>query len=340
MSAHKKALMTLALVTTTALLAASPTRSAEPELPRDGWVSWEVAAVEDAPFYCCFENWRPAANERKSCNLDGPRGGYGSRDNDGVTDSVKVYARLKGGKLEHLRALAAACPVETRTPIQQINLATDDSVRWLVAQTRQWEASGIKRESVGEHALAALAIHRGDLANQELASFARNSANGDVRKKAVFWSAVLRGAPGAELTRTMMFNDRDADFREHAAFAITLTKSPRIAADLIQLGNSDKVGDVRAKAWFWLAQTGATEAEAAIGAALRKDSDEDVREQAIFALSQLPDERATQALIAAAEDQSLSREQRKRAVFWLSQSESDSAQVYLEKVLTRSAARD
>ena len=65
-----------------------------------------------------------------------------------------------------------------------------------------------------------------------------------------------------------------------------------------------------------------------------RTADEHVREQAIFALSQLPDERATRALIAAAEDRSLSREQRKRAVFWLAQSESEAAQTYLEKVLT------
>ncbi len=58
-----------------------------------------------------------------------------------------------------------------------------------------------------------------------------------------------------------------------------------------------------------------------------------MREHAIFALSQLPDERATRALIAAAEDRSLSSEQRKRAVFWLAQSESQGAQTYLEKVL-------
>ncbi|HEV8331956.1 MAG TPA: HEAT repeat domain-containing protein, partial [Steroidobacteraceae bacterium] len=117
-------------------------------------------------------------------------------------------------------------------------------------------------------------------------------------------------------------------------FALGQSKSPRVAADLIKLGNTDQTGNVRAQAWFWLAQTGAPEAEKAIIAALKKDSDDDVRERAIFALSQLPDERSTRALIAAAEDQSLSREQRKRAVFWLAQSESDSALAYLERVLT------
>jgi len=58
-----------------------------------------------------------------------------------------------------------------------------------------------------------------------------------------------------------------------------------------------------------------------------------VREQAIFALSRLPGDRASRALITAAEDRALPREIRKRAVFWLSQSNSDAAQAYLEKVL-------
>jgi len=132
-----------------------------------------------------------------------------------------------------------------------------------------------------------------------------------------------------------MFDDKDAEVRQHAAFAMAQTKSPRVAPDLIRQGNTDKVGEVRAQAWFWLAQTGAAEAEQAISQALRKDADEHVREQAVFALSRLPDERAARALISTAEDQSLSREQRKRAVFWLAQAESGPAQAYLEKVLAR-----
>jgi HEAT repeat protein len=136
-----------------------------------------------------------------------------------------------------------------------------------------------------------------------------------------------------------MFGDREPDVRRHAAFAITESKSPRIAQDLIRLGNTDKNGEVRSQAWFWLAETGATESENAIGAALRKDADDHVREQAIFALSQLPGERGTRALIAVAEDRSLPGEPRKRALFWLAQSESEGARVYLEKMLAGNAGR-
>jgi hypothetical protein len=315
----------------------SPAYSAELALSRDGWTSWQVAAVDGAPAWCCWSNWHDREVSPMSCKLDGKPGGYGTRDRDATTETVKVYARTSGGKIDRLQVLSATCPVETNTPIHELgSVAAGDSARWLIARARQSGSDAVTHRPIGESALAALAMHRGDLARDALAEFARDS-HAETRKLAVFWLALLRGAEGAEITSSVMFNDKDAEVRKHAGFAMAQTKSPRAAPDLIRQGNGDAVGDVRAQAWFWLAQTGAAEAEQAIGQALRKDADEHVREQAVFALSQLPDERATRALIAVAEDQSVSREQRKRAVFWLSQSQSNSAQTYLEKVLARHA---
>jgi hypothetical protein len=314
----------------------SPTHSAELKLPSEGWASWEVAAVEGAPAWCCWSSWRSRDSSPVTCKLDEPEG-FGVGDRDTSTDAVRVYARVSGGKIDRLQALAASCPVETRTPIHELgSVSVADSAHWLIARVKQVGSDATKPRPIGESALAALAMHRGDLARDALAEFTRD-ARTETRKWAVFWLAMLRGAEGAEITSAVMFNDPDADVRKHAAFAMSQTKSPRAARELIRQGSTDKDGEVRAQAWFWLAQSGATEAEPAIAQALKKDADHDVREQAIFALSQLPGERGTRALIAAAEDQTLSREQRKRAVFWLSQSEADSAQAYLEKVLARNA---
>jgi hypothetical protein len=305
-------------------------RAAEIPLPKDGWVSWQVDAVENAPAWCCWSGWEDRA-EIKSCQLDGERLGFGPRDH-GTTDSVRVYARLAGGKVERLRALAAACPVEAKTPILKLdNVSTDDSARWLMDLTRQ--------DKVDNEVLAALAMHRGDFALDALRTMARDDARMEYRKQAIFWLAMLRGTAGADIAIVTMFNDKDPAMRKHAAFATAQSKSARVAENLIRQGNTDTDGDVRAQAWFWLAHSGAVNAEQAIGAALRKDPDDHVREQAVFALSQLPDERATRALIAAAEDRSLTREQRKRAVFWLAQSKSDEAQAYLQRVLTGSVTQ-
>jgi len=311
----------------------SQAHAAELKLPRDGWTSWQVDAVEGAPDMCCWSSWDDRDASRKACRLDDDRGNWGSRDH-ATADTVRVYARMAGGKIERLRALSATCPVETATPIQELgSVATDDSARWLTKLIKQDGTISTKRRDDGDDALAALAMHRGDVAHNALAAIARDDGGVETRKKAVFWLAHVRGVAGAEVATSVMFNDKDPELRQHAAFAITQSKSPRVAEDLIGLGNTDKDGEVRAQAWFWLAQTGAPVSEDAIVAALKKDNDDQVREQAIFALSQLPDERATRALIAVAEDRSLSSEQRKRAVFWLAQSESKGAQLYLEKVL-------
>jgi HEAT repeat protein len=267
--------------------------AAELTLPRDGWVSWQVAAVDGAPEWCCWSHSNNLRNApRTACKLDGKQDSWGNRD-DETTDQVRIYARTAGGKLDRLRVLSVTCPAEAATPIRDLGtVAENDSARWLVGLAQQ------KNENV----LTALAINRGDVARDALSDIARNDTRGETRQRAVFWLAQVRGQEGADITSSVMFGDRDPEVREHAAFALSQSEAPRAEADLTRLLNTDK--------------------------------DDEVREGAVFALSQLPDERAARALIATAENRSLARELRKKAVFWLSQSESDAAQKYLERVLT------
>lgn len=313
-------------------------RAAEPALPRDGWVSWEVATPEDTPFWCCWSSWDQRVASQKPCNIDERHSGYDTRHDGATTDAARVYARTTGGKLDRLQILAASCPVESKTPVHELtDVTTDDSVRWLAGQAKKGDVDSSREDSLVQQALAAMARHRGNAARDELTGFARNDPRVEARKAAVFWMAMARGNEGADIASSVMFADATPEVRKHAALAIAHNKSPRVAADLIRLGNTDQDGDVRAQAWFWLAQSERPEAEQAIAMAVRKDASAHVREQAVFALSRLPDDRAAKALIATAEDRTLSREQRKRAVFWLSQSKSDAAQAYLEKVLTVTA---
>lgn len=308
--------------------------SAELALAQDGWSSWQIGAAAEAPDWCCWSddvNFGDAS--RKSCRLDASSQGFGSRDH-ATTDVVRVYAHTAGGKVDRLRALSATCPVETATPIHDLGrVADDDSARWLM-DLAKLDGGTPARHDNEDDALAALAVNRGDVARDGLAGIARNDARTETRKQAVFWMALLRGSEGADITSSIMFTDKNAEVREHAAFALAQSAAPRATADLIRLGNTDRDAEVRAQAWFWLAHTAAPEAESAIFAALRKETDAEVRERSILALSRLPDERAAKALVSIAEDRSQSRELRKRAVFWLSQSDSDAALRYLDQVLT------
>ncbi|HEY5810458.1 MAG TPA: HEAT repeat domain-containing protein [Povalibacter sp.] len=312
---------------------ALPAVAGDLKLPRDGWAGWEVPAVDEAPAWCC-QDWHGSDATPRPCRLDSGHDGYGSRDG-ATTDSIRVYARFDGGKIQRVRALSATCPVQTRTDIQELGtVSADDSARWLAELARTKDVDASTQAAVSRDALAALAIHRGDVAQDALAGIASNDPRRKNRKEAVFWLAHLRGLPGAKVATAIMFGDEDADVREHAAFAVSQSKSPDAAGDLIRLANTDADTGVRARAWFWLAKTESPATEGAIGSALRKESSDEVRQQAIFALSQLPEERATRALIAVAEDRSRPSEDRKQAVFWLAQSQANGAQAYLEKVLT------
>jgi hypothetical protein len=249
------------LAAAAALAFAPAIDAADLPLPKDGWASWEVDAAERAPAFCCWDSWDTSVGKTQACDLDGNRQGFGTRGN-ARTDRVRVYARFKSGRLDRLRTLAAACPVESRTPIQILDgIATDDSVRWLMSLAG--------RDDLDHEVPSSLALHRGTLALDALKKMARH--------------------------------DPRAETRQHAV--------------------------------FWLAQGGSTDVETNIQASLRTDPDGGVREHAMFALSMLPDGRATKALIAAAEDRSLPREQRKRALFWLAQSEAEGARQYLDEIL-------
>ncbi|MBL8518801.1 MAG: HEAT repeat domain-containing protein [Betaproteobacteria bacterium] len=328
-----------ALAIATAPLAGT---AAEPlNLPRDGWASWDVPAVDDAPAWCCFADWQQRKTGGGRCDLDGKNHGFGSQ-NDARTDTVRVYAKLVGGKVERLRALAPTCEVTAATPVRHLGRHdADESSRFLGSLlAKNWAGSAdpaptsrTPERELHRTALAAVAQHRGDAALNVLATEARAQRPSELRRDAVFWIGQTRGEPGLDVLKPIMMSDADANIREHTAFSVAQSKSPRATALLIQQGENDPAANVRSQAWFWLAQTKAPEAERAIADAVRLDPERRVRHQAVFALSQLPGERATRALAVIAENRNLAREERKQALFWLGQSKSPEAMAYLEKVL-------
>jgi HEAT repeats len=318
--------------------------SAGLSMPRDGWVSWQVPAVADAPNWCCFGEWRKGNRtaEKETCQLDGADHGYGTNGSNGrseTTDSIRVYARFDGGKLAKLRAFAASCAVKANSVITSLeNISVEASAKWLVDFVKaNVVTQPSKARTRSSDVMAALAMHQGNTARDALTDFARNDPRVEHRKEAMFWLTQVRGEEGAVIVAPLMFSDADAAAREHAGFAIAQTKSPLTVPNLIRQGNTDRDAQVRAQAWFWLSQTKASEAEGAIRASLQTEKESHVRDQAVFALSQLPTDRASRALIALAEDKSLPRHDRKQAIFWLGQMKSDAAVLYLDKLLSATA---
>jgi hypothetical protein len=120
-----------------------------------------------------------------------------------------------------------------------------------------------------------------------------------------------------------------------AIFALTLADSVTPWPDLIRLARTSSVrSDTRKSAVFWLGQ--------AAGDAATKDltelaederGDQDVRESAVFALSQLSDDQGVPALIRIARSNK-DPEIRRKALFWLGQSDDPRALDLFEELLS------
>lgn len=299
-----------------------------PEADADGWYSWRVNVVESAPELCCF-SWNNGVATRKRCNLDGRHGGFSTTDNNPFpSDEVQIYALMNSGTATKIRALSSQCPVTTESAIANLGLVqVDESIAWL----RQFVTP---QSTASDDAITAMALHAGDGARQFLVDTAGSGDSEENRENAIFWMAQVRIGETAGDIQKIMFDDRSADIREHAAFSYSQSTAPDRAEMLIRQGKNDLDGDVRSQAWFWLAQIEAVESEREIRKAIVSERDADVREQAIFALSQLPEERAVKALADILEDRKLDREIREQALFWLAQADSDIAFEYVDRLLT------
>jgi hypothetical protein len=105
---------------------------------------------------------------------------------------------------------------------------------------------------------------------------------------------------------------------------------------LLRIGRNTTVArETRKQAVFWLSQEASEEATRGL-AELAEDArqDQDVREQAVFALSQLPHEQGVPALIKVART-SGDPDVRRKAIFWLGQSEDPRAMALFEDLLTK-----
>lgn len=123
---------------------------------------------------------------------------------------------------------------------------------------------------------------------------------------------------------------------EQAILPAVLADSVTIWPDLLRIAKTEAVSrKVRRSAVFWLGQA-AGEAVTGDLAGLAEDAglDREVRESAVFALSQQPHETGVPALIRIARS-NRDPEVRRKAIFWLGQSDDPRALALFEEILLK-----
>ena len=123
---------------------------------------------------------------------------------------------------------------------------------------------------------------------------------------------------------------------EHALFPVILADSFTAWPELLRIAKNTSVSRrTRRQAVFWLGQAAGEAATRGLTELVDdRATDRDVREQAVFALSQRPHDEGVPALIRIVRENP-DPELRKKAIFWLGQSDDPRALALFEELLTK-----
>jgi hypothetical protein len=128
----------------------------------------------------------------------------------------------------------------------------------------------------------------------------------------------------------------DSRLAEKAIFPAVLADSVTVWPDLLKIAKSDNITrKVRRSAVFWLGQAAGDAATKGLTDLVDDGSqDREVRESAVFALSQRPRDEGVPVLIRIARENK-DPDMRRKAIFWLGQSEDPRALSLFEELLTK-----
>jgi HEAT repeat protein len=141
----------------------------------------------------------------------------------------------------------------------------------------------------------------------------------------------LGTVPAAEAARYLLTLDV-----RHAVFAAAIADSATIWPDLLRMAkDTRRPRETRKQAVFWLGQAAEEAATRGLEDLIDSDMpDRDVQESAVFAISQRPREEGVPTLIRVAKTHR-DPEIRRKAIFWLGQSEDPRALALFEELLTK-----
>jgi hypothetical protein len=316
---------------------------AEKNATKATWVGYGVRMVAGEHTICCG-NYDSRGQDCGKCELETNRDHWNNTPNAKSSWAVKlgggeeliVLFRLQDRHITRVKVASDNCGLDAGgLPFLWLtDVKTAESVAMLTEYVGKNKAGEHERDSIGNEALTAIALHDGAAALAALESFVAPARPEELRKQASFWMGAARGKEGLPVLQRMAKNDPSREVRAHVAFALSISEEPAALDEMIRMAHEDESGHVRGQAIFWLAQKAGKRAVGAIDGAVENDPDTDVKKQAVFALSQLPKDEGVPKLIQVAET-NRNPAVRKQAMFWLGQSEDARALDFFEKVLTK-----
>ena len=279
---------------------------------------------------------RTATTTRATGRSTGGRAG--GRDACDEDDDVKLAALNAVLQMDSERAMPLLTRVLARRDSGSVCLRR--KAVFLVAQ---------KADAGGEDVLIQAARNDPDVELQEKAVFALSQQSGTqarsalraiaerkdmprgIREKAIFWLGQSESG-GGEYLRGLYARLDDDELKDKVIFGVAQSGSAEDRRWLLEVAKDPKGNvELRKKAVFWLGQAGGSGSE--LASLYGSLTEQELKEQVIFALSQLDGPAAVDQLMEIARKDK-DPEMRKKAIFWLGQSDDPRASQFIESLLS------
>ena len=184
-------------------------------------------------------------------------------------------------------------------------------------------------------ALFLASLHESPQVIPYLVQVSGNNDERELQKKAVFWlGQIPKEESFVELSR-LFERAKDRKLKEEIIFSISQHRSEKAPAFLIDIAESQDNRDVRKKAIFWLGQIAGKRALQTIRGIIDDDSDAEVQAHAVFALTQHGDKEEVARMLIDIAKNHRSPKVRKKAIFWLSQTNEAQALAFFKEILAK-----
>lgn len=290
------------------------------DLPADGWIGFEQAAVDGTTTLGCDGSRRTSiADDDHAWNIHNESGETFER--------ITVYIEFRDGEATMVNAFTPDCVVTDPERARRMQLDEQAAVTLLASLL---DESGTRRFTT--ETVATLAHIANEDAGTTLARLAADDDDEDLARDALFWLAARRGDYGRDVVAAHLEARWPLEHREHAVMSLALSEHPDALDIVRKVAREASPADLRAQAVVGLGIVDAPGALADLHSILLVETSEKVREQAIFALSQLDKPGAAQILADIVRDPR-NGELRRTALFWLTQMDGEESQQVIDALM-------
>jgi HEAT repeat protein len=150
-----------------------------------------------------------------------------------------------------------------------------------------------------------------------LLTAARSDPDVEVRRQAVFWLSEVDDARAVGALEEFVQQSEDKEIQERAIFALSQHDSPDARRILRRVAEDESAPhELRKKAIFWIGSEGDADDIEFLKGMFGRYSDQDLNERILFSVGQAERGADARWLLSVAENQDVSLELRRTAIFW------------------------